>query len=123
MSFLSVEAQYHTRPRLLFHVPARAFRPPPKVRAAVVRLDVRSRPAVDVDDRDAFFRLVQAGFAAPRKHLRNSLALGLRIHPPEAERLLAASGVEPSRRPQTLAMEEWAALYSAYRQSSIVSRQ
>jgi 16S rRNA (adenine1518-N6/adenine1519-N6)-dimethyltransferase len=115
MSFLSVEAQYYARPRLLFHVPARAFRPPPKVRAAVVRLDVRSRPAVAVDDRQAFFRLVQAGFAAPRKQLRNSLALGLRIPPAEAEGLLAAADVESSRRPQTLSLAEWAALYRAYR--------
>lgn len=116
MSLLSIEFQYYAQPRLLFYIPARAFRPPPKVRAAVVRLDVRQRPPVEVVDSEGFLRLVQAGFAAPRKQIRNSLALGLRLPLDQAERLLAVAAIQRSRRPQTLALDEWAALYEAYRQ-------
>jgi 16S rRNA (adenine1518-N6/adenine1519-N6)-dimethyltransferase len=116
MTLLSVATQFYARARILFYVPARAFRPPPKVRSAVVQLDVRPEPAVAVDDREAFFRLVRGGFAAPRKQLRNVLALGLGLEPPTAEALLAAAAIDPKRRAQTLTIEEWARLYEAWRQ-------
>jgi 16S rRNA (adenine1518-N6/adenine1519-N6)-dimethyltransferase len=114
MSLLSVATQFYARARILFYVPPRAFRPPPKVRSAVVQLDVRPQPAVAVDDREAFFRLVRGGFAAPRKQLRNVLALGLGLEPSAAEVLLAAAAIDPQRRAQTLTIEEWARLYEAW---------
>jgi 16S rRNA (adenine1518-N6/adenine1519-N6)-dimethyltransferase len=117
-SFLSVETQYYARPRVLFDIPAAAFRPSPKVTSAVLRLDVLDRPAVQVDDAEAFFRLVQAGFAAPRKHLRNGLAIGLKCHPAEAEAVLIEAALDPIRRAQTLTLDEWATLYSAYRRAT-----
>jgi len=115
MTFLSAEVQYYAEPRLLFEVPPSAFRPPPKVRSAVLRLDTRHGTAVEVDDREAFFRLVQAGFAARRKQLRNALAIGLGCGPAEAEALLLEAGLDADRRAQTLTLQEWAALYRAYR--------
>jgi 16S rRNA (adenine1518-N6/adenine1519-N6)-dimethyltransferase len=115
MSLLSVATQFYARPRVLFYVPPRAFRPPPKVRSAVIQLDVRPQPAVAVDDREAFFHLVRAGFAAPRKQLRNALALGLSLQPAAAEALLAAAAIDPQRRAQTLSIDEWARLYEARR--------
>jgi 16S rRNA (adenine1518-N6/adenine1519-N6)-dimethyltransferase len=115
MSLLSVSVQFYAQARVLFYVPPRAFRPPPKVRSAVIRLDVRPEPAVAVDDRQAFFRLVQAGFAAPRKQLRNALALGLSFEPSAAQRLLEAANIDPTRRAQTLSLDEWGRLYRASR--------
>ncbi len=123
MTFLSVEVQYYAQPRLLFYIPSRAFRPAPKVRAAMVRLDVRPEPAVVGDYGQEFFGLVQAGFAAPRKQLANSLALGLGITPDEARRLLAAATIDHRRRPQTLTLDEWAALYRAHRQGALAPGQ
>ena len=119
MSYLSVEMQYYAQPRLLFEIPAAAFRPPPKVRSAVLRLDTRQGTAVEVDDREAFFRLVKAGFAAPRKQLRNALSIGLERGAAEVEALLDVAGVEPTRRAQTLTLVEWRALYRAYRGTMI----
>ena len=118
MSYLSVETQYYAEPRLLFEIPPAAFRPPPKVRSAVVRLDTREGTAVEVDDREAFFGLVQAGFAAPRKQLRNALAIGLESSASAAAVMLTEAGLEPTRRAQTLTLEEWRALYRAYLRSA-----
>jgi 16S rRNA (adenine1518-N6/adenine1519-N6)-dimethyltransferase len=73
---------------------------------------------VEVDDREAFFRLVQAGFAAPRKQLRNALAIGLACSVSAALAMLDEAGVEPTRRAQTLTLEEWRALYRAHRQAT-----
>ncbi len=113
MSFLGVETQLYAEPRVLFQIPPRAFRPPPKVTSAVLRLDVRDGTAVEVDDREAFMQAVRAGFAAPRKRLRNALAIGLGCEPGEAEAILAVAGIDPARRAQTLTLEEWMALYRA----------
>ena len=115
MSLLSVATQFYAQPRILFYVPPRAFQPPPKVRSAVVQLDVRPQPAVAVDDPEAFFRLLRAGFAARRKQLRNVLALSLGLEPAAAEALLAAAVIDSQRRAQTLTIEEWARLYEAWR--------
>ncbi|MGQ9572840.1 MAG: 16S rRNA (adenine(1518)-N(6)/adenine(1519)-N(6))-dimethyltransferase RsmA [Dehalococcoidia bacterium] len=114
MSFLSVSIQFYAHAKILFYVPPRAFHPSPKVRSAVIRLDVRAEPAVAVDDRQAFFQLVQAGFAAPRKQLRNGLALGLGIEPAAARELLETTNIDPTRRAQTLSLDEWGHLYRAW---------
>ena len=68
-------------------------------------------PAIMVDDVDGFLELVHAGFAAPRKQLHNSLSLGLKLEPAKADLLLGEAGIDPQRRPGTLTLEEWVALY------------
>jgi 16S rRNA (adenine1518-N6/adenine1519-N6)-dimethyltransferase len=118
LSFLSVATQYYAEPQILFTIPPEAFRPPPKVMSALLRLDTLDGTAVEVLDREAFFRLVQAGFAAPRKHLRNALAIGLKCRPMEAEATLVEAGLDSIRRAQTLTLDEWAALYSVYRRAT-----
>ena len=123
MSLLSVSVQFYAQAKILFYVPPRAFRPAPKVRSAVIRLDVRPEPAVAVDDRQAFFGLVQAGFAAPRKQLRNALALGLSIDPASAGGLLEAAKIDPTRRAQTLSLDEWGRLYGVWHENGRPSRQ
>jgi 16S rRNA (adenine1518-N6/adenine1519-N6)-dimethyltransferase len=113
MSLLGVAVQFYGRPHLLFGVPPRAFHPPPKVRSAVLRIDVGEGPRVEVPNASAFFEVVRAGFSAPRKQLRNSLAQGLGLPATEAGALLSAAGIDPRRRPQELSIEEWAALCRA----------
>ena len=122
MSLLGVAVQFYGRPRLLFGVPPQAFYPPPKVRSAVLRIDVGEGPRAEAPSASAFFEVVRAGFSAPRKQLRNSLAQGLGLPPAEAEALLSAAGIDARRRPQELAIEEWAALCQV-RVSALPSRQ
>ena len=118
MSYLSVEIQTLASARVLFYLPPRAFKPPPKVRSGVVRLDVLDTSEIEVDDREAFLALARAGFAAPRKRVRNSLAIGLRAPASEAGEILSRAGVDPEQRPATLTLDEWRDVYFAYRGSS-----
>jgi 16S rRNA (adenine1518-N6/adenine1519-N6)-dimethyltransferase len=122
MSMLSVAVQFYGSPRLICDVPPQAFNPPPEVVSSVLRIDVLPKPAVEVDDADAFFRLVHGGFVAPRKQIRNSLSIGLKVVAAEVEGLLSCCAVEPSRRPATLSMAEWACLYRAYAKDTIHAR-
>jgi 16S rRNA (adenine1518-N6/adenine1519-N6)-dimethyltransferase len=111
MSLLGVSVQVYGTPRIVDLVPARSFYPQPKVKSAIVRIDVHPRPAVGPDDISGFFDVVRAGFRSPRKQLRNSLSVGLNMGAAEAGRLLQVAGIAPERRPQTLSVSEWAALY------------
>jgi 16S rRNA (adenine1518-N6/adenine1519-N6)-dimethyltransferase len=119
---MSLGVQMYADVEKLFEVPPSAFRPPPKVTSAVVRLTVLPQPRVAVDSEAAFFSLVRAGFRAPRKQLRNSLALGLGVPLELAAQTLARAGIEASRRPSTLSLEEWGLVYRMWHEMSPVAR-
>lgn len=110
MRLLSVAVQYYGRPKLVAKVLPQSFSPAPKVTSAILRIDPYPAPPVAVPSTVAFFETVRAGFAAPRKQLRNALAQGLGVPTDEAAQLLAHSGIDPQRRAQTLSLEEWARL-------------
>ncbi len=114
LSLLALSVQFYAEPLLLFTVPPSAFRPPPKVESAVLRIDVRDQPAVAVDDIEAFFRFLRAGFSAPRKQLRNALSHALDIKGAAAGEALSRAGIDPSLRAQALTLEQWAKLYRVF---------
>lgn len=101
---LSVMLQAHCQVEALFSVGPDAFRPPPKVYSAVVRLVPRGTSAVAVEHAPRFAELVQSAFAQRRKTLRNSLA-GL-LTPVQ----MASVGVDPGARPETLSLAAFVAL-------------
>ena len=115
MSLVSLAVQLFGSARIARIVRPGSFTPPPKVTSAVVGIVLYEGLAEGVDDAGQFFTLARAGFSAPRKQLRNALSGGLSVTPEEAERLLAAAGIEASRRAQTLSMAEWASLYREWR--------
>ena len=118
-SYLSVFCQYHARVRIAALIPASAFEPAPAVESAVLVLE----PWTDGDpaapgrlapaDEDGLWRVVQAAFRERRKMLRNVLVRQLPVAPATVEGALAAAGIDGSRRPQTLAVEEWLRLVAA----------
>ena len=67
-----------------------------------------------VPDREGFFRLVRAGFSAPRKQLAGSLANGLGVPKERAVALLREAAIDARRRAETLSLEEWAGLWRVY---------
>jgi 16S rRNA (adenine1518-N6/adenine1519-N6)-dimethyltransferase len=113
MSILSVSVQFYGRPEIVAIVPAESFYPAPEVSSAIVRIDIYPQPRVAVDE-TGFFELVRAGFAAPRKQLANSLAQGLGLTRAVVLPLLEKTAIDPSRRAETLTIEEWAALQLAF---------
>jgi 16S rRNA (adenine1518-N6/adenine1519-N6)-dimethyltransferase len=110
LGILAISVQFYGRPSIVGKVPAASFYPPPKVDSVILRIDVYDQPPLGASGSDHFFELVRAGFSAPRKQLRNSLAQGLAISPREAEDLLNRAGVDPRRRAETLSLPEWARL-------------
>ena len=112
-SLATVAVQVFTEPRIAFTIPASAFTPAPKVDSALVILEVREQPAVQVGDMPSFFRFVEAVFQFRRKQLGGTVARLASMPNAEASRMLRELAIDPARRPQTLALAEWEATYRA----------
>lgn len=113
--FLSVFCQSFAEPRIVRRVPARAFRPPPKVDSAIVALRSRPIPAFAPLAQEPFLALVSDAFRHRRKQLRAALGFEAAVDRVRATAALAAAGIDPARRPEELAIEEWVALATALR--------
>ncbi|MEP9371128.1 16S rRNA (adenine(1518)-N(6)/adenine(1519)-N(6))-dimethyltransferase RsmA [Mesorhizobium sp. KR1-2] len=102
---LGVLAGWRTDARIVFDVPPQAFTPPPKVTSSVVQLIPRENP-LPADVR-TLGRITEAAFGQRRKMLRQSLK-GI-----EGARLLEATGIDGTRRAETLDIAEFVALANA----------
>jgi 16S rRNA (adenine1518-N6/adenine1519-N6)-dimethyltransferase len=113
-SLSTVAVQVFATAQMQFTIPAAAFTPAPRVDSALVRLDVRERPAVEVDDLQSFFRFVEVVFQGRRKQLGGTLGRISGAGSTEAGTRLRALGIDPERRPQTLTLGEWETVYRVF---------
>jgi 16S rRNA (adenine1518-N6/adenine1519-N6)-dimethyltransferase len=113
MSLLAVSVQYFGSPRIVGRIPAASFYPAPEVDSAIVRIDMKTESVASKDARRWFFRVVKAGFSQRRKQLHNALAAGLVLPREAILPALAAAGVKPARRAETLSLQEWHAVADA----------
>jgi 16S rRNA (adenine1518-N6/adenine1519-N6)-dimethyltransferase len=114
MSLLALSVQVYGKPKIVMRIPAGAFYPPPTVDSSVVRIDLYPQPLFPPAQLDSFFSLAKAGFGQKRKTLRNSLSAGLSWPGERTARLLLSAGIDPQRRAETLAIEEWKTLVERY---------
>ncbi len=111
---LSVAVQYFCNPEILFKVPPGCFMPAPAVESSVIRLRVLDQPKVQVISRKLFFATVRGAFGKRRKTLLNALSdSGLSFSKDQVREVLAAAGIDPIRRAETLTIEEFATLANA----------
>ena len=101
---LSVMLQAYCRVQSLFVVPPGAFRPPPKVDSAVVRLQPKPVDSVGINDHRRFAEVVRAAFGQRRKTLRNALS-GVCDN-----RHFEAAGVRADARAEQLEVADFIAL-------------
>ena len=87
------------------------FWPVPNVDSALVKLVRREQPDAD---RDEVFAVIDAAFSQRRKTLRQALAAWAGS-PAQAERILLAAGIDPRRRGETLAIDDFVAIWRARR--------
>ena len=107
---LTVNVAAFATARTLFKVPAGAFSPPPKVESAVVRITPREAPLLSVAEERPFRLLVQGAFGMRRKQMRRVVRSLRALDVGAAEAALAASGIDPEARPETLSPDQFARL-------------
>ena len=119
---LSISLQYYADCSYVLDVPAEYFSPRPKVDSAVVHMILKKERLLAPQEEPQFFALVKKAFSQRRKTLINSLAgfsadlSAAPLAPLTKEQLLSAlsaAGIDPKRRPETLSIEEFAALSRA----------
>lgn len=110
---VSVAVQYYAEPRVLFQVSRGSFLPPPNVDSSVIRLDVRTKAAVDIPNEKKFFALVKAAFGQRRKTILNAIAAGLSVPKERIAAACDAAGIAQNARAEQLTMEQFAALSRA----------
>lgn len=113
---LSVAVQYFCTVEMLARVPKEVFVPRPKVDSAVIRLDLRKEPPVELISEDMFFAIVRAGFSQRRKTLLNTLAGLCGAGKEETKVLLEEAGIDPVRRAETLSLQEFASVANLWEQ-------
>lgn len=110
---LSIAVQYYTDVKRIMVVPKGVFMPPPNVDSLVVKLTTLESPRVDVEDETLFFKLTRGAFVQRRKTILNnymSLIQDSKEHKSRIIEWLEASGVAPSRRGESLNLNDYAQL-------------
>jgi 16S rRNA (adenine1518-N6/adenine1519-N6)-dimethyltransferase len=98
---LTLCAQYYSNPRKILEVPARCFKPSPKVDSAFISLELKPSFPLEGDCERGFFALVRAIFQSRRKILLNSLkSLGKSMD--RVQRALEKTGINPQIRGEQL---------------------
>lgn len=110
---LSVLVQWRATVTRLLAIPPGAFRPPPDVRSALIRLAFKP-PLFELRDRALFERMVRSMFTQRRKTLANALGPFAGEIGAQPSIVLAAAGIDPTRRPETLEVIEIARLADTF---------
>ncbi|MEG1994036.1 MAG: 16S rRNA (adenine(1518)-N(6)/adenine(1519)-N(6))-dimethyltransferase RsmA, partial [Oscillospiraceae bacterium] len=95
---VSIAVQYYSEPKVLFGVKRGSFMPSPDVDSAVIRLDIRKKPPVNIKSEKNFFRVVRGSFSQRRKTLSNTLSSSLGMPKSDVIELLEKAGVKQTAR-------------------------
>lgn len=112
---ISYAVAYYAQPKMLFTVQPGSFYPAPSVTSAVIRLDVRQEPPVELPEgqESAYFALIRAAFSQRRKTAANAIANGLKLPKAQVLAALQKAGMDKRARPEQLTLQDYAALLTA----------
>ncbi len=115
---LTIGITYHAEAELIATLPPENFYPAPKVDSALLKLTMREKPKVVVENEQLFFNVVRTAFRTRRKMLKNSLVRGRFASAEVLVTIFEELGIAPQRRAETLDITEFAALANALAQSA-----
>jgi len=110
---LSIFAQLFLDLSIRFLIKPTAFFPPPKVESAVIHMVWKEKPMIEKKDEEWFKRVVKGCFGYRRKTLLNALKHSQLSLPESIESRMEKIGIDPRRRPETLAIDEFVRLADA----------
>lgn len=117
MNRLAALVQYFGKPEIIRVVGRQAFWPAPRVDSAILRIRHYSEEVMKrrtaVAPRQFFFKVVAAGFSAPRKKLVNNLAHGLGFAREVVIEAMKKSRVDLDGRAEKFGMDEWFRIVSS----------
>jgi len=114
MRMVSIATQLYGKPSILGYIKPGSFWPKPKVTSAIVRIQLYNHPMIDIENIHTFFEVVRGGFSNPRKQLHNALKNSFGISAAIIYYLLKKSGIDFTRRAESLTIAEWGELHRAF---------
>lgn len=114
MSLLAVSVQFYAKPEIVSFVSKKSFWPQPKVDSAIIKISNFKLQIANFNT-NLFFKVVRAGFSHPRKQLVNNLAKELKINKKRVKNWLLKNEIKPTRRAETLGVEDWIKLIKNYK--------
>ena len=109
---LSILANYRAESEFICKVPSKSFYPAPKVDSALIKLKIRQKPLVEVENPKLFRKIIKAAFGTRRKTLKNALLQG-GFSGEVLSKAFEESGINSDRRGETLSMQEYKILTQA----------
>ncbi len=104
---LSIFVQLASNISISFFIKSTAFFPPPKVESAVIHINWKEKPLVEIKDEEWFKKIVKGCFGYRRKTLTNALRHSGLPLPPDTELRIKNIDIDPQRRPETLTIQEF----------------
>jgi 16S rRNA (adenine1518-N6/adenine1519-N6)-dimethyltransferase len=105
MSRLAVSVQFFAEPKIMSYVSKGSFWPQPKVDSSILKITIKKElPEIDSN---LFFKIVRAGFSAPRKQLVGNLTKGLNLNRQIISEALRRAKINPQQRAETLNVQDW----------------
>ena len=108
---ITAAIRYYAQPERLFTVPKESFVPSPKVTSEVIRLTLLPEPPAQLDNEQAFFRMVKAGFTQRRKTILNSFSSCLHLSKEELRSVLAELNIPETARIEQLTLDDLIRIY------------
>ena len=114
-SSISCYVRYYTKPVYIHTINRTAFYPEPEVDSSLIKLEILEKPSVSVRDEAMLFRVVRGAFNQRRKSIMNSLSAGSGLNMPKEELIpiLDDADIDPSARPETLSLDDFARITEA----------
>ncbi|MDA1337479.1 MAG: 16S rRNA (adenine(1518)-N(6)/adenine(1519)-N(6))-dimethyltransferase RsmA [bacterium] len=117
MNLLAASVQFYSDVKTIATVGKGSFWPRPKVDSAIVQIIPKKKlPTVSSD---LFFYVMKTGFVQPRKQLLNNFCKGLSLARSDVESWLKQSGIPPTKRAETLSIEDWVSLATSLPKSAL----
>lgn len=118
---LTVNLAVVAKVEIVAGVPARAFKPPPKVDSSVIRLTPIAEPLVPLESLRAFRTFVQAVFGLRRKQLQRVLRTVAGLSVEDSAATLERAGIDRAARPEVVSPEAFARLFREIRSGTKIS--
>jgi len=125
-SVLSLNVQTFAEAKLIETIPASDFIPAPKVDSAILKITVNKTSKISKEYLDTYFQIIHASFRQKRKTIFNSLKNNLlsspgpkpipKLEPEQISKILESSNISPTRRAETLTIDEWSNLAVRFNQ-------
>lgn len=112
-SSISLAVNYYAEPEILFEVKKGSFWPIPKVDSAVIKLNIRKKPACNVVDEKKFFKIIKSAFLQRRKTIVNSLSNNLNLSKDILLYVFNNLKIDPQNRAENLTLEQFSELTEA----------